>query len=163
MRALVRTLIFTLVFACAPAYFAWITNNDIKSYFVEHGMGHDAAHTRIVLAACIMHVVFPIVRVLLQFLQLTEPPGMTRHTYKRVSGTLALVALVFDCFVAKYSWEWRQIFVHAGETVLAKNCLALFIIIIFGLALEGILLGAAIIFVLGICGLGVTSSAISTV
>ena len=118
-------------------------------------MGHDVAHTGIVLAACVMHTVFPVVRIITHSLQLTKPPGMTTVTYQRGSGVLSLVALIFDCFVAKYTWEWRQIFEHAGEVVLVKNCLALFIIAIISLANEGILLG--------ICNFIVVTTSISTV
>ncbi|KAK8122198.1 hypothetical protein PG984_010868 [Apiospora sp. TS-2023a] len=136
-------LFWISVFACAPAYFAWVTDNSIKPYFEEHGMGSDAAHTGLVLASCIMHVVFPYVRKTLQFMLLPAPPG---KAYERFSGALSIVALVFDCLTAKYAWEWRQMFELAGETVLAQNCLALFIIVIIGLALEVIVLGLVLLF-----------------
>ncbi|KAK7985161.1 hypothetical protein PG988_002783 [Apiospora saccharicola] len=120
-------LFWISVFACAPAYFAWVTNNSIKPYFEERGMGSDAAHTGLVLASCIMHAISP-------------------TAYQQFSGALSIVALVFDCLTAKYAWEWRQMFEVAGETVLAQNCLALFIIAIIGLALEAIVLGLVLLF-----------------
>ncbi|KAK7962485.1 uncharacterized protein PG986_003310 [Apiospora aurea] len=156
----VLKLAFISVFACVPAYFAWITNNGIKPYFEEHGLGHDAAHTGLVLASCIMHIAFSYVQTILQFLLSPAPPG---NGYKWFSGVLAIVAMVFDCITAKYAWEWYHVFQNAGEAVLAKNCLALFIIVIIGLAIEGIVLGPFVLFLLSMCGYVVVSSAISAV
>lgn len=146
--SLIWRLSWITICACAPAYFAWVTDNSIKPYFEEHGMGSDAAHTGIVLASCIMHIVFPYVREAMKFLLLQAPPG---KAYQRFSGALAIVVLVFDCLTAKYAWEWRQLFDLAGETVLAQNCLALFIIVIIGLALEaiGLILGILLVFSMG--------------
>ncbi|KAK8074996.1 hypothetical protein PG997_009659 [Apiospora hydei] len=129
----VLKLAFISVFACVSAYFAWITNNGIKPYFEEHGLDHDAAHTGLVLASCIMH------------------------------GVLAILAMVFDCITAKYAWEWYHVFENACEAVLEKNCLTLFIIVIIGLAIEGIVLGLFVLFLLSMCGYVVVSSAISAV
>ncbi|KAK8008801.1 hypothetical protein PG991_011352 [Apiospora marii] len=142
------------VLACAPAYFAWVANNSIKPYFEEHGLGSDAAHTGLVLASCIMHVIVPYVRETMKFLLLPSPPG---KAYLRFSGSLAIVALVFDCLTAKFAWEWHQLFNHAGETVLAQNCLALFIIVIIGLALEAIALGLAVLLFFSLIGAAVIS------
>ena len=137
------------IFACAPAYFAWVTNNSIKPYFEEHGLASDAAHTGIVLASCIIHVVLPYVRETMKFLLLPALPG---KAYQRFSGALAIVVLVFDCLTAKFTWEWHQRFDHAGETVLAQNCLALFIIVIIGLALEAMALGLAVLLFFSLVG-----------
>ncbi|KAK8016203.1 hypothetical protein PG993_014392 [Apiospora rasikravindrae] len=144
--------------ACVPAYFAWITNNGIKPYFEEHGLGHDAAHTGLALASCIMHVIFPYVRTIMQFMLSPAPLG---NGYNWFSGVPALVTMVFDCVTAKYAWEWYQLFGNAGEAVLEKNCLALFILVIIGLAVEGIILVLFVLFLLSMCGYAVVSSAVS--
>ncbi|KAK8061319.1 hypothetical protein PG994_007685 [Apiospora phragmitis] len=138
-------LVYISPLACVPAYFAWVTDQSIKPYFEEHGMGEDAAHTGLVLAGCIIDIV--LLYVLLLPSQ-TPGPG-----YQFASAVLAIVLLVFNCLTAKYSWEWRQVLDHAGETVLAKNCLALFIIVVFCLANAGIYLLLSALYRLAKCGI----------